>query len=494
MKNIFTIIFILIFAAQSHSQSYEWAYTTGYSNYHFLSSIKRDHAGDVYLASYKDSSGHILNTRIEKRNSANAVLWNIDFPDTALIVDVEINSQNHPVFAGYFAGELIIGTDTLRSPSLVSAFLIETFENGNFFWAVSFNPANDDFMPTDIFIDRSDNIYMAAELAGGSSHGFCSFHKLDVWGVPMQDEFNDDTEIRTFSHIMADDSGNVYLSGTCGNFAHFDTIAADPAFSYENFLVKYDAAFKAQWLITRSYITFDHNNGLGSDGQSLYWSFLEATQVSDSIKLVKTDFNGQIQIDKTGPLTHTFFPSISSGTDSSGNTVLASNIFNKIYLFRYDNQFNLQWEDSILAQISGFTPHIQLACYDSTFYIGSRFYNDSVYIDSILLINSNAPTFGSEIFFAKWGYENIVSVSNLKKNSSINFYPNPANNRIHFFYPENRKAVVTITDCLGRNCLVQSIENSGIHEVNIEGIKPGLYFLRISGNDFSIENRLVICE
>ncbi len=492
MKKIFYTCILLLTALQSFSQSFEWAYTTGYSNFNYVSSIKRDHVGDIYLASYKDSAGIILNTRIEKRNSSNAVLWNIDFQGGAVIRDIEINSQNHAVFAGSFSGELIAGQDTLRSPLIHSAFLIETFENGSYFWAVTFNPANDDFSPTDIFIDAADNIYLAAELAGSTSHGFCSFHKLDLWGVPMQDEFNDNTEVRTFTHIIADNAGNVYLSGTCGNFATFDSLVSDPSFSYQNFLVKYDSSFKAQWLITRSYITFDHNNGLGTDGQSLYWTFLEASSSADSIKLVKSDLNGQILIDQPGPLVGSFFPYINSGTDPGGNTLLTAAAFNKIYLYRYDNQFNLQWEDSLLAQVSGFAPLIQSACYDSSFYIGSRFYADSLYVGSILLTNSNATAFNAEVFFAKWSFQNNVSVLSPPGNMQLNVYPNPASKKINFYYPENKKATLTVKDLFGRSCYDRNIQFAGEYEIVLDGIKPGIYFVQLSGSDFRLSQRLVL--
>ena len=491
MKNTFFIFLLSFITSQTRAQSYLWAYSAGYTPTNQVSSLKRDHIGDLYIITNEDSAGQILNTRLEKRNTSNTILWNLELPGGAYITDVEINSQNHPVIVGCFKGDLITSTDTLSSHAMFSAFLIETFEDGTIFWTVNFNPANDDFMPVDLFIDNNDNIYLTAEMAGATSHGFSSFHKLDQWGIPMHDEFNDDIEVRTFSHILADNSGNIYLSGTCGPSATFDSLQSSSE-QYQNFLVKYDANFNAQWIICREYITFDHNNGLGSDGQSLYWSFIEATQFSDTIRFMKTDYNGQIQIERTGPLLTTFFPSITMGTDSGGNNIFISNIYNNIFLFRYDNQFNLLWEDTLLANVSGFPSQIRIACYDSSFYIGSRYYADSLFLDAHLLINPNISVIDADIFVAKWGYPEVVSVPSINGNAAISYFPNPANEKINFYYPGNYSAILTLIDYQGKICYTENISSKKYHEIDLTSVSSGLYLMQISGKDFSFGNKILV--
>jgi hypothetical protein len=492
MKKLYFLFVFISLSSLTEAQNYEWAYTAGYDNFSFLTSIKRDHNDDIYLSSYRDSSGINLQTRIEKRNSSNAVLWNLDLLNKAVIVDVEINTQNHAVIAGYYSDTLIIGNDTLLSPAMNSTFLIEFFEDGNIFWVRNFNPANDDFKPIDLFIDGSDNLYLTAELGGFSSHGFTSFHKLDLWGFPLMDEFNDNTEVRTFSHIMADNAGNVYLSGTCGNFAMFDSLPSDPNMSYQNFLVKYDANFNALWIVNRSYITFDNNNGLGCDGQFLYWTFLEASSSADILKLVKADLNGQIQIENPGPLANSSFPRVNSSTDSSGNTVLAANVFNRIYLYRYNNLFQLKWEDSLMTQTSGFSNGAPVVAYDSSFYIGSQFYPDSLLLDTILLLNSDPAGFKAEVFYTKWSSGSTVNILNYSKDKLLKLYPNPAADKMYIYYPETFTGHLTLSDNIGRVLLRKEISQEGIHELNIDRFIPGIYFVNIRGKEFNYYQRLII--
>ena len=491
-RTLFSIL--IISSLYSNAQSYEWAYTCNYSNNSHLVALKKDHAGDIYMATYDDSAGLSLSTRLEKRNPSNTILWSMTFTGNVQIVDIEFNTSNHCMVTGFYQDTLIIGPNVLMSPFINSAFIFETDELGNVTWAKSFNPSGGDgFKPVDMFIDISDNIYLTAQLAGAGPHAFCSFHKLNVWGNPLLDEFCDNSEVRTLSHILADSSGNVYISGTCGNGATFDSLHVSLNSSYQNMLVKYDANFNAQWVISRSYITFDDNNGLGSDGRSLYWSFNEANNGADTIKLVKTNYNGNIQTEVPGPLSSAFFPSITFATDSSGNGLLVSNIYTRLYLFRYDNQFNMTWSDSIAGNISGYPAPCQIDCHDSTFYIGSRYYGDSLYVGSILLQNPNSGTPDYDIFYAKWSYQAPNLVSEIGNNSSLNIFPNPANENLQLNFGNVFDGTISVIDNTGKIVIRKNVRSMEKIFVDLSQLSNGFYFVKAEEKNSSLRfSKLVI--
>src|SRR5437868_6131435 len=136
------LLSLLVFGAlNSAAQPYEWAYTCNYSNYSQLASIKKDHANDIYMATYNDSLGHLTGTRLEKRNASNTIQWNIILNGPVQIVDIEFNTENHCVVTGFFTDTLIIGANVLMSPFINSAFIFETDPFGNVTWAVPFNPS-----------------------------------------------------------------------------------------------------------------------------------------------------------------------------------------------------------------------------------------------------------------------------------------------------------------------------------------------------------------
>ena len=74
--------------------------------------------------------------------------------------------------------------------------------------------------------------------------------------------------------------------------------------------------------------------------------------------------------------------------------------------------------------------------------------------------------------------------------SSVNLYPNPANDFVMVDL-SNIKADVHITNIEGQ--LIKSIFNSqGLLKVNTKEMNPGIYFIRIENESGSINNKLIV--
>jgi hypothetical protein len=392
MKNSLHFIMFLVavlFTQSGNSQNFDWAYTTGKPSQTHAIAIRKDQSNNFYLASQRDSSVLHLSSEIEKRDDSQMLLWNKIFSGDIIISDLELNSSFNPVIIGYYMDSLVIDGITIHSGILAySGFICEFDQSGNLLWLNDINPVNDDFRPYDLYITQNGNMYITSEMNGATSD-FTSFHKLDLQGNIIQSEFNNNSEARTNTNIIADNDGNVYLSGTCGNLAVFDSIEANINFSYQNFVMKYDSTFKALWFHSRNYITFDHNNSLQLNGNYVYWAFDDFTDNSDTVKIIKIDLNGNIDREIAGPIAQSFFPSIQFNMDPQGNSVMAFEIYSRLILFRYDPSFNVTSQDTILTGATSFRKSSNIQCYDSTMYIAGLYYTDTMQIGAFTVINQN---------------------------------------------------------------------------------------------------------
>lgn len=482
MKKVVYSLVLLILAIEftpAFSQSYQWAITTSNSPRSQAVSLRQDQLSNIYLASFTDSSSIRVHSQIEKRDEQQNMIWQLIFPGNVTISDMEINSSGMLIAAGYFQDTLSVDTFILvNNTGSNTGFICEITPQGMVNWLHEINPTGDDFKPGDLFISSNGSMYITSQLSGGTGVN-CAFHQLDVNGNILQTEIGANFDNRTFSHILADNNGNVYLSGTCGNMAIFDALTANPSFSYQNFLVKYDSTFTAQWILTKEYITFDNNNNICSDGQKLFWVYDESFPTSvDTVKISTVDFNGNELNNFAGPLDIAFFPGVDLAVDSSGNSVLALEAFTRTFLFRYDSQFNMTWQDTLYTRISSFPFYNALVCYDSSFYISSMYISDTLIADNFTLLNPNSGSnFPSDIFICKWGFPQINGVQEVE-NSSVHLFPNPVSDKLFILSSDNiRYSRFSIYNLLGKEIFRDQYNGDYIP---VEEISSGMYILKLN--------------
>lgn len=485
--------FIIISSLQLNAQDFQWAFTGNKIPLTRPTGIKEDHNKNFYLSTNVDSAAYMTLAQLDKFDENQQLIWNRSFNSGVGISDLEVTADNHVVLIGTFSDILSVDTNFIvATGNYLTTFVMELDENGSLIWMHEINPVNEDFRPVDLFVANDGSIYFTSEM-NGTINDFTSFHKLDANGNLLLSEFNNNTEVRTYSHILVDEEGQVYLSGTCGNFASFDGLAADPNFSYENFIVCYDSTFTAQWLITKPYITFDHNNKLGTDGENLFWVYDDFSgQIADSIMIRKIDKTGAELSYVVGPMSSAFFPVVDFSIDSTGNSTLLIEAYTRYYLFRYDNNFNIVWQDTLLSGTSGYPNFTSLICYDSTFYFASYYYTDTMVVGNTTLLNPNqGANSPADVFVTKWGYglPNGIS-SHSVNNSAVSAFPNPASNQLFIRNDEKPliNAEATVVDHSGRIVFATKISSGTL---DISNLASGMYFVKCTDSEKSFVVRFV---
>lgn len=481
-------ILILLIAGDATSQGYEWALTANKQFRPYAVAIREDHFGNLFLASITDTLNHRMYSEIELRDSHQQIVWQKRITGNISLADMEITDNNHAIVVGYFQDSISIDNFNFNNNSGANTGLIFEMDNtGSVIWVHEINPVNGEFKPLDLFLSKNGLMYLTSDLNGGGS-GSCAFHKLDNQGNIVQNKFPTfSSGIRTISHIIADTLGNIFVSGTCSSFATFDTISSNPDFAYQNFLVKYNNSFIAEWFVSKNYITFDNNNKLGTDGQQMLWAYNEMPDVNgDTVKVSKVEWNGTISSSFIGPLALSFFPGIDFSVDSSGNSILALEVFSRIFLYRFDPSFNLIWEDTLLTSNSGSPHYSGLIAYDSSFYLAAAYSTDSLVLDNFLLVNPNLLSLSaSDLFICKWGYNQIsTEIPSTEFSDGFTLYPNPTMNHLYFRNSQSKQIEfddISIHDNSGRQLM--HIHHPSTDYIDISDLKSGIYLLRYSANN-----------
>jgi hypothetical protein len=482
-KSLLLVTLNMLFVYLSFAQDFQWAYTASLPLRSHTVAIKESPNKHYCLAVYTDSATYRKST-LFCNNSSQQLLWSKSFSGYVTISDVEVASDNSIIVVGSFKDSILVGPNWLyANPGFEEGFIVKYDENGSLQWSNLLNPFSDSFIPTDLYIANDTLFYLTARHDGASA-SFCSFHRLNSNGVIDKSEVGGNIDVRSFTNIVTDTNGNVYLSGTCGSSAVFDSLHADINFSYQNYLVKYDSDFNAQWILCKQYITFDDNNKLNCVGNNLYWVFDDFSNLSgDTVKILKVNFSGQILASQNGQVSTAFFPGVAFDMDSQGNSILIEEAFVRLFITRFDSAFNVIWSDTVLTGASGFAQEIGLSCYDSCFYLSSLYYSDTLALGNLTIMNPNTTQNSpSDLFVTRWGYPAITSVAQIQNSNNLKIFPNPVDDKLQFNLNGEMAAYdLQIVDISGR--VVFWKQNMADKFLHVASLSPGLYLLKLKRNE-----------
>ena len=128
--------------------------------------------------------------------------------------------------------------------------------------------------------------------------------------------------------------------------------------------------------------------------------------------------------------------------------------------------------------------------------------NDGAYI---ICGNSNSYSGSNQIFLIKTDSNGVapptpaITITDINEHSNeqqFTLYPNPATDVVYISFSDavTQKALVTITDVMGR--VVYTEATKGLSDspivINTSQFIPGIYFVRVEGDEFSVTKKLVV--
>ncbi len=167
-----------------------------------------------------------------------------------------------------------------------------------------------------------------------------------------------------------------------------------------------------------------------------------------------------------------------------------------------DPDYLLLWAFQYEAGVLIDTSSIYLGDYRSTDSTKDMILKDWTFLrlsgDSVVFILQGTDTgqFGlnTPAYFAIDGVQAFMASVKRNTTVSMNMYPNPAQDRVHV-QAALPISSVSITNLQGRKMQQQFFnENSEQVELNVEGLKPGVYFLNISTFKGNASEKLIISE
>jgi Beta-propeller repeat len=362
----------------------------GGSAYDYGKNIAFDNLGNLYVlgtfslsinisGTLLNSTGFISDIFIAKYNTLGQLLWavkgggsNDDFAES-----IAIDNAGKIIVTGIFYNSTTFGFDTFSSSGSADIFVVKYNSDGTVVWGKGFGGTDDDRVNY-ISVDNSNNIYFTGFFWGtmnfqsvtsitSSGNNDIFYAKLDANGNVAWAKRFGGTLYDYANSLIADASGNVYLTGSYVGSVAQGTITLTGAGSNSHFFIA-----KA-----------------GSDG-NLLWAKKGDGAVSFATgRDVLFDNSGNITVmgDFTGSTTFDSF--VLSGSGSGGSEVFFAK-YNNSGVIQSLSKFgsnNTAFPKSMTKDESG--NFFITGFYSGTFQVGSRSFVSASSNIFVIKLNSN---------------------------------------------------------------------------------------------------------
>jgi uncharacterized delta-60 repeat protein len=336
------------------------------------SRIKFDSLGNYYL--FSASNSYLL---IVKYNSSGTILWQkrlTGFDNNNYIpVEIAIDSSNNVYTCGtYYTGSSYLSTTTKYDSS------------GNILWLRAFTNVN---YASAIAVDSSNNVYVSASDSGGIT----VIVKYDSSGTIQWQRRLSGSGSTSISSIAFDGSNNVYFCGSTGTYPNVDILIG-----------KYNSSGVIQWQRSLSSPNSGTDVGYGIASDSSGNSYIIGERASDfNIIIARYDTNGNLQWQRLLATSSYQDGGRGIALDSNNNKIyIIGSGSNNILIAKYDTIGNYEWQRSLTltgrtAFGSGISLNSSGDIYIAGIYVGLDQFNGDEKNAVIAKIPSNGGTAGT---------------------------------------------------------------------------------------------------
>lgn len=490
----------IFIAKYDNAGDFVWAIPIGGTGSDYGNSIQVDGLGNVYVTGYFENTvdfdpgaGTVnltslgsLDAFIAKYDNNGNYIWAKQIGNSGNDIgqSLQIDPSGNIVFTGYFSSTVDFdanaGVVNLTSPGMfLDIFIAKYDNNGNYISAKNIGgPGND--VPAALYIDAAGSVYLTGTFqntadfdpgigtatltyAGGISDIFMAKYDNTLnytWAKKIGSGGDEGG-----NHIIADASGNVYLTGYYSGSVNFDpaggTAVKTATALQDMFLAKYDNLGNYVWAHSFGGPQNDAGKYLQFDGTGnicLGANFTGIVDFDPGTENTATDASGQVSI-------------IIAKYSTTGNFVKASGV-GGISSSAFLNCMRIDLSDNIC--ITGyFTGYVD---FDMT----NGF---QTFLSSIT---------HNDIFNAK--YNNVpIGMSELKQDeNSLVLSPNPNKGEFNLntsFFIEEME--IEITDITGRK-VYAGYHNGRSTPIQLTGLDKGIYNLKAFNKQLIFTKKLVI--
>lgn len=490
---------------------------------------------------------------VSKYDSSGNVLWTESFGSDSMDIasGVTIDQADNIIVVGKFNGTAMhIGNIVLpRAVGSINydAFVFKLDPNGNVVWAKSIGANGIDAGIT-VTTDENNDIYVGGMFTSANlNFGTSTYSSLgydDIFiskytstGTPVWTQVFGSTENETVVDICADKNGYVYFTGeyrssnlTIGTLL---TGNLDSAPTTEVYVSKMDLNGNVIWSKTANSMAPEYVEGINVDSHknvlitgrfSDYYFYIDGNAFQGDHILNPNCIGGSgyylIKFDSVG--TFQWFQTFENSNEETGlsvttdkddniyvsafargtfiiiDTITVSNITNGVnLLLKYDTDGHIIWQKTFGdADHSGYGEtdmDIDLSN-QNILYLGGTFFKQNFVMDNV--IAANTTSFTTEPLIAKLGDLGNTSVG-IQHTASIhgfNFYPNPASDLLTIQAGDEHNTYnIDLINAQGQS--VRTMKNhKGNRSLSLENIAAGVYFLKLSSDDWVESVRVVVTK
>ncbi|MFN6538699.1 MAG: SBBP repeat-containing protein, partial [Nostoc sp. EkiNYC01] len=263
-----------------------WAQKLGSTSSGSGIGITTDAIGNIYATGALNANLDINNstslstsdTFIRKLDRNGNILWTKNLggisPDSGF--GITNDKDGNTYVSGFFSGTATFDNITLTSVGNNDAFITKLDSSGNFLWAKNLGGTSDD-SGRGIIVDETGNAYFTGYFSDNATFGtttFSSAGNTDVFVTKLDNNGNTvwaknlgGTESDEGYGIVADEVGNIYVSGIFSGTATFASTTLTSAGDSDAFIAKLDSNGNVLSAQKFGGVSTDLGTGIATDGK-----------------------------------------------------------------------------------------------------------------------------------------------------------------------------------------------------------------------------------
>ncbi|MBD2412255.1 hypothetical protein FACHB389_29560 [Nostoc calcicola FACHB-389] len=263
-----------------------WAQKLGSTSSGSGIGITTDAIGNIYATGALNANLDINNstslstsdTFIRKLDRNGNILWTKNLggisPDSGF--GITNDKDGNTYVSGFFSGTATFDNITLTSVGNNDAFITKLDSSGNFLWAKNLGGTSDD-SGRGIIVDETGNAYFTGYFSDNATFGtttFSSAGNTDVFVTKLDNNGNTvwaknlgGTESDEGYGIVADEVGNIYVSGIFSGTATFASTTLTSACDSDAFIAKLDSNGNVLSAQKFGGVSTDLGTGIATDGK-----------------------------------------------------------------------------------------------------------------------------------------------------------------------------------------------------------------------------------